>query len=334
MPVDYVLRRLLVFLIIVWAAATVNFFLPKFSDQDPIKEKISQQALRGGYVQAGMEEMMKVYQQKFGLDRPLWEQYLTYMNDLAHFDLNYSISFYPKTVLEIIRESIPWTLGLLTLTTFLSFASGTFAGALMAWPKAPRWTRYAFSPFLALSAVPYYLLGLILVYFLAFQAKWLPLFGAYTPGMQPAFTWPFIGDVLSHAVLPALSIVLSATGFWALGMRSMMVTVQGEDYMILAEAKGLKDGTRFTRYAMRNAMLPQVTSLALSIAYIVSGAVLVEVVFNYPGIGGTLYQAIRNMDVFVIEGVVFLVILGIAVTTLCVDLALPLLDPRITYGRE
>ena len=334
MPLDYVLRRLLVFCIIIWAAATLNFFLPKLSDQDPIKEKISQQALRGGYIQVGMEEMMKVYQSKFGLDRPLWQQYLSYINDLAHFDFNYSISFYPKTVLEIIRESIPWTLGLLTLTTILSFTFGTLAGALMAWPKAPNWTRYLLSPFLALSAVPYYLLGLILVYFLAFQAKWFPLFGAYTPGMRASLTWPFIGDVISHATLPALSIILSAVGFWALGMRSMMVTVQGEDYMILAEAKGLKDRTRFMRYAMRNAMLPQVTSLALSVAYIVSGAVLVEVVFNYPGIGGTLYQAIRNMDIFVIEGVVFLVILGIAITTLAVDLALPLLDPRITYGRE
>jgi len=331
MPLDYVLRRFAVFVVVVWAAATLNFLLPKTTGVDPVSQKLMQEATRGGYIQQGMTQMMQVYREKFGLDKPLWQQYLTYMNDLIHLDFNYSISQYPKKVIEIIRDSIWWTIGLLLSTTILEFLLGSLAGALMAWPKSPKWLGYIFTPFLTLSAVPYYLLGLVLVYIFGFQLRWLPMFGGYTPGTFIGLDPRSLLDIASHALLPALSLILSAIGFWALGMRSMMVTVQGEDYMILAEAKGLKDNTLLYKYALRNAILPQVTSLAIALGYVVSGAVLVEVVFAYPGIGNLLYLAIRNMDYFVIQGIVMLIIFAIATTTLILDLALPLLDPRITY---
>ena len=159
------------------------------------------------------------------------------------------------------------------------------------------------------------------------------MFGGYSIATIPDWSWSFVGDVLTHAILPAASIVLSAVGSWALGMRGMMVTVQGEDYMTLAEAKGLKDRNLFLHYAIRNAILPQTTSLALAIGYILSGAVLVEVVFSYPGIGWILYQAIRTFDYFLIQGVVMTIIVAIALATLVVDLGLPLLDPRIRDRR-
>ena len=139
--------------------------------------------------------------------------------------------------------------------------------------------------------------------------------------------------MLHHSTLPALSIILASIGFWALGMRAMMVTTQGEDYMTFAEAKGLKDRTLFCRYAIRNALLPQTTALALTLGHIVSGAVLVEVVFAYPGIGTVLYHAIREFDYFLIQGIIFLIIVSIALATLILDLIYPLLDPRITYRR-
>ena len=333
MPVDYLLRRIGVFLIIIWVAATINFFIPKISGQDPVREKLLQEALRGGYVQQGMQAMEKEYQKKFGLDKPLWQQYLNYLGDLSRLDFNYSISSYPKRVTDIMGDAIPWTLALLGTTTVLAFFLGSFFGALLAWPKAPKWLGYFVSPFLTLSAVPYYLLGLILVYFLAFQLKWFPLFAGYTAGTLPNVSLKFALVVLSHAVLPALSIILSAIGFWALGMRSMMITTMGEDYMIMAEAKGLHDRTLLYRYALRNAILPQTTSLAIAIGHVLSGAVLVEVVFAYPGIGGILYQAIRNMDYFLIQGIIFTIIVAIAFTTLVLDLTLPLLDPRISIRR-
>ena len=331
MPLDYVLRRLAVFFIIIWAAATVNFILPKFTGMDPVRQKLLQEATRGGYVQQGMQQMEQIYRQKFGLDKPLWQQYLTYLNDLAHLDLNYSIAMYPRKTIEVIGDGIAWTISLLTMTTVLAFLLGSLAGGVMAWPRSPKWLGYLFAPFLTLSAVPYYLLGLTLMYFLGFQARWLPMFGGFSPGTIVQFSLPAILDIAAHTVLPALSLILSAIGFWALGMRSMMVTVQGEDYMILAEAKGLKDRTLLYRYAVRNAILPQITSLAIALGHVVSGAVLVEVVFAYPGIGNILYRSIRDSDFFVINGVIILIIVAIAVTTLLLDLSLPLLDPRITY---
>ena len=182
------------------------------------------------------------------------------------------------------------------MSTLLAFSLGTLLGALMAWPKAPRAFNYLIAPLLTLSAVPYYLLGLILVYLFSIEQRLFPLSGGYTTGTIPTLSLRSSLDVLHHALLPALSIVLAAIGFWALGMRGMMVTTEGEDYMILAEAKGLPDRWIFFRYALRNAILPQFTSLAIALGHVVSGSVLVEVVFGLPGIGTLLYKAITGSD--------------------------------------
>jgi peptide/nickel transport system permease protein len=277
--------------------------------------------------------MAKEYEQRFGLDKPLWRQYLAYLQDMSRLHFNYSISNYPRTVNEIMAEAIPWTVGLLGTTTILSFTIGTLLGALLAWPGAPRGMRFLMPPLWALHAIPFFLCGLLLMYLLAFQLKLLPMFGGYTVGAFPALTLAFVGDVLKHAVLPALSIILVATGGWALTMRGMMVTTQGEDYVTFAEAKGLKSPTIFLRYCMRNAILPQTTALALSLGQILSGAVLVEVIFAYPGIGTVLYHAIRENDHFLIQGIVFSVIVALGLATLMLDLLYPWLDPRITYRK-
>jgi peptide/nickel transport system permease protein len=277
--------------------------------------------------------MKREYDKKFGLDKPLWRQYLTYLGNTARLDFNYSISNYPRTVRDMIAEALPWTMGLLGMTTLLSFAIGTLLGALLAWPGAPPWMRLLMPPLWALHAIPFFLLGLILMYLLAFHAQVFPIFGGYTAGAMPALTWSFIGDVLWHAALPALSIVLVATGGWALGMRGMMVTTMGEDYVTFAEAKGLRARTIFRRYCVRNAILPQTTALALALGQILSGAVLVEVIFGYPGIGALLFQAIRENDHFLIQGIVFTVIVALGFATFVLDVIYPWLDPRISYQR-
>jgi peptide/nickel transport system permease protein len=330
---DYLLKRVGVFVLIVWLAATLNFFLPRLSGQDPVRATLLQQAQLGGYVQSGLEAMVKEYEHRFGLDRPLWVQYVTYLGDVARFNFNYSISNYPRTVNEIIAEAIPWTIGLLGTTTVLSFTIGTLLGALLAWPGAPRWMRVLMPPLWALHAIPFFLLGLILMYVFAFQIQLLPMFGGYSAGAFPALTLAFVGDVIAHAILPALSIVLVATGGWALGMRGMMVTTQGEDYVLFAEAKGLRRSTIFLWYCVRNAILPQATALALALGNILSGAVLVEVIFGYPGVGTILFHAIRENDHFLIQGIVFTIIVALGVTTLILDVVYPLLDPRISYRR-
>ncbi len=333
MHAGYVAKRLGVFLLILWLAATLNFFLPRLSGMDPVRQKLLAQAQLGGYVQTGIEAMVKEYDQRFGLDKPLWRQYLTYLSDVSRLDFNYSIANYPRTVNEMIVEAIPWTVGLLGMTTLLSFVIGTILGALLAWPRAPRWMQWLMPPLWALHAIPFFLFGLLLMYALAFRAGLFPMFGGYSPGAFPGMTLEFAADVLTHAILPALSIVCVATGGWALGMRGMMVTTQGEDYVIFAEAKGLKSPTIFLRYCVRNAILPQTTALALALGQILSGAVLVEVIFGYPGIGTVLFLAIRENDHFLIQGIVFMVIVTLGLATLLLDLVYPLLDPRITYKK-
>jgi peptide/nickel transport system permease protein len=322
-----------VFLLIAWLAATLNFFLPRLTGQDPVRVKLLQQAQLGGYVQAGIEAMIQEYDRRFGLDQPLWRQYLVYLRGAARLDFNYSIANYPRTVNEMIAEALPWTIGLLGTTTLVSFALGTVLGALLAWPRAPRWMRWLMPPLWALHAIPFFLLGLILIYLFTFRIPVFPMFGGYSAGAFPALAPGFVGDVLWHAVLPALSIVLVATGGWALSMRGMMVTTEGEDYVTFAEAKGLRSLTIFLRYCVRNALLPQATALALALGQIVSGAVLVEVIFGYPGIGTVLFQAIRENDHFLIQGIVFTVIVALGLATLMLDAIYPLLDPRISYRK-
>jgi peptide/nickel transport system permease protein len=333
MPLFYIVRRFGVFLVIVWLAATLNFFLPKLSGQDPVRTKLMEEASLGGYVHAGIEDMVKQYQVKFGLDKPLWRQYLSYVDDVLHGDLNYSISNYPITVASMIGDAVPWTIGLLGLTTLFSFVTGTILGALLAWPGAPRWMRYLMPPLWALHAIPFFLLGLVLMYLFAFQFQFFPIFGGYSAGASPGLTWRFVFDVLRHAILPALSIVLVSVGGWALAMRGMMVTTMGEDYVTFAEAKGLRSATIFTRYCIRNAILPQTTGLALALGQILSGAVLVEVIFGYPGIGALLFQAIKENDFFLIQGIVFTVIVALGFATFLLDIVYPWLDPRISYRR-
>jgi peptide/nickel transport system permease protein len=330
---NYIFRRFIFFLFVVWLASTVIFILPRLSGQDPVKEKLLLEAQRGGHLQTGFEEMAKSYQTRLGLDQPLWIQYKNYMYDLLKFDLGPSITAFPRSVNEIIGDSIIWTVGLLGTVTLLSFILGTLAGALLGWPRSPQFFKYFFTPLLTLSAIPYYLLALLLVYVFAFHLGWFPLFGGYKLGTIPNMSFDFIVQVLRHAILPALSIVLASVGFWALGMRGMMVTNQGADFMVQAEAKGLRGARIFLRYVLRNALLPQTTGLALSLGTILTGAVLVEVVFRYPGLGATLFQSIRLSDFFIIRGMIFTVILTLAFATFLIDVLYPLLDPRVKYRK-
>jgi len=331
--VGYIVRRFLIFLAVVWIAATFNFFLPRLGGQNPIRQKLISQSALSGAVQAGLEEMVKELETKFGLEQPLWKQYLTYLSDMSRLDLNYSIANYPRKVTAMIAEALPWSMALLLTTTILGFFIGNLLGALLAWPSAPKFLQYVMPPILMMSAIPYFLLGLILVYIFGFYLGVFPMYGGYTTGTIPTLNIGFVWDVIWHSLLPALSIILVSTGGWALGMRSMMIMTQGEDYVIFANAKGLLNRTVFSRYAIRNALLPQVTALVLALGQIVSGAVLVEVIFGYPGIGTMLYQAIRGSDYYLVQGIVFVVIISIGLATFILDIIYPLLDPRITYRR-
>jgi peptide/nickel transport system permease protein len=329
MWVRVLVKRVGFLLLVVWVASTINFILPRMTGQNPIRERIANRVAGGLGSGGGVEEMIEIYDRKFGLDKPLWRQYLTYMGDLARGDLGQSIPYYPREVKTIIGDSLPWTLGLVGFSTAMAFIWGSLYGAVVDWEGAPRWL-VALAPVLfTFSAIPFYLMGLILLHFLSHRLRWFPGYGGYTIGVIPNLSWDFVVDVLKHSALPALSIVLVGLGFWALGMRGLMVSVKGEDYMTMGDAKGLKRRRLFLRYGIGNALLPQVTSLALALGYVMSGSILVEIVFGYPGLGHTLFRAVREVDYPVIQGIVLAIILSLAFTTLLVDLALPILDPRI-----
>lgn len=333
MQIGYVLRRLLQFVIVLWAAATINFILPRLAPGNPVRDRLIAQASQGGPLQEGIEQMVASYNKEFGLDKPLYVQYGLYLKHTATLDFGYSIANYPNKVVGMIRSALPWTMGLLLVSSAIAFALGTVLGALVTWPGAPKFCRVLIGPAMALSAIPYYLLGLVLVYLFAILLPIFPLSGGYSIGVIPHFSLSYLFDIVRHSFLPGLSIVLAAIGFWALGMRGMMITTKGEDYINFAEAKGLKDRRIFYSYAMRNAILPQVTNFAINLGTVISGVVVVEVIFGYPGMGSLLYNAITGSDYFLIYGIVFFTVLAIATATILVDFVYPILDPRISYRR-
>lgn len=334
MRLGYFFRRLAFLIGVLWTAATLNFILPHLTPRDPIREMITQKVATMGLTATGMQEQIEALRHEFGLDRPLWVQYVEYMKRMSRFDLGFSIRNYPRTVNELIAQSIWWTIGLVGTATILAFLLGTILGALLGWRKSPKVINALIPPLMVFSASPAFVLALVFIYFLAFKAKLFPLgrpYGMFT--LVDWSNWRFLLEVAHHAVLPALSLILVTAGGWSLGMRAMMVTVEGEDYMVFGEAKGLKGSRLFFRYALRNALLPQVTGLAIQLGGLVSGSTLVEVYFQYPGLGSRLSEAIGNLDYYMISGIVFLLVAGIALATFFVDLLYPLLDPRITYQK-
>lgn len=330
MTISYLARRVPVFIAIVWAAATLNFVIPRLAPGDPVGAILAQMSRQGGSV-AGSADIIASYRATFGLDDPLLVQYVRYLAALARADLGPSLTYFPTPVSEIITRALPWTLGLLVSATLLSFVLGTILGALLVWRGTPRITGALLSPVMALAAIPYYLLALVLLSLFAFGLPLFPASGIQRIGDSAATGVGAFLDIVHHSTLPALSIVLASLGGWMLGMRGTLVGVLGADFLVLAEAKGLSRRRIFLHYALRNAILPQVTGLAIALGTVVSGAVLVEVIFSYPGLGLLLLRAIQNADYTMIQGITFFLVVAVGLAILVLDLVYPLLDPRITY---
>jgi peptide/nickel transport system permease protein len=324
-------KRLLFLLLVIWSASTIVFFIPRMSSRNAIRERFAELARMGGFSPQDLEAIIQSYTEQFGLDKPLLEQYFGYLGNVLRFDFGYSLQRYPSTVTDLIMQSIPWTLGLLIVTTILSFIIGNLLGAIAAWPKAPRWTRAVATPFVLLTGVPPVIMGVLLLFFIGFRLNLLPLGGAYSMGKIPGFNWDFTLDLLTHQILPALSLILGSVGAWVLSMRGMGITIQGEDYVNFAEHKGLSGTVIFRDYYLRNALLPQVTGFALALGTVVTSAIVVEGIFGLPGIGTVLNNAIRSNDFPVIYGIVLFITIAIAVLMTVLEFVYPLIDPRIRH---
>ncbi|RIK44696.1 MAG: ABC transporter permease [Chloroflexi bacterium] len=326
----YLGARFLLLLVTIYISITVVFFVPRLVPGDPLGAIFLNLASVGG--RAGAPQLVEDYRRRFGLDLPLWEQYLSFLRELMRGNLGYSISTFPSEVIDLLRAALPWTIGLLTVTTLISWVLGSIIGAVAGWQGNRSWWSRALVPVaLVFYTTPYYILAILLIF--AFAAYWriFPLSGAYSLGAIPGWNLTFIGDVIRHAMLPALSIVLVSLGWWFLSMRSLITGLKGEDYIINAEAMGLRERRILWGYAFRNALLPQLTGLAISIGHIVGGALVTEVIFAYPGIGWLIFNAIKSLDFPTIQGGVLLIIVAVAVANFIIDVTYPFIDPRIRY---
>jgi len=329
-PMSYLMNRLVTLFLTVFIAATLIWIIPRLSPVDPADIMLSRMAAGGGSV-ANSEQILAQLRANFGLDDPLIVQYLKYLWNSLTLDFGLSTASFPTPVSQLIAAALPWTLGLMIVSLVITFGIGNLLGALMVWERSPNLLKVAIPAAMVFTSIPPILSGLLLMWVFSSQLRWFPFAGAYGLTVEPGWTWDFVQSVVYHGFLPALSIVVVTFGFWALGMRGLMITVQGEDYTKLAEAKGLKPRYILYKYMIRNAILPQITAFALKIGLLVAGQVLVERIFAYNGMGKLLYDAILNQDFPVIQGVSFVIILMTAVAVFLVDLIYPFIDPRIRH---
>jgi peptide/nickel transport system permease protein len=319
----YLLQRVAFYLFTAWAAITLNFFIPRMIPGDPVSSLISRYQ---GRLSTDAIQSLKVL---FGLDedQSIWEQYVDYWKQLFHFDLGVSFTFFPAPVSEVIGNSLPWTLGLVGLTTIISFLLGTALGVVAGWRRGS-WIDGLLPATTFLSSIPYFWLGLVAIALLAGPGSFFPSSGGYEPGLVPAFDQYFIPSAIRHSLLPAATILISSMSGWILSMRNMMVTVSAEDYITVAHAKGLSERRVALSYAARNALLPNVSGFALALGFIVGGTLLVEIVFSYPGLGYQLFQAVGAKDYPLMQGIFLVITISVLMANLLADVAYVLLDPR------
>jgi peptide/nickel transport system permease protein len=297
---------------------------------NPVEQKINQMMVSGTNIHpVALQQFREAMNDMYGLKGTVVDQYFAFWGRLFHGDLGPSIFSFPLPVTEIISRSMPWTIGLLLSTSLISWILGNLLGGLAGYYQGRRWTQWAELIANCIRPVPYYIFAFILLIVFCFIFPLFPTMGAYERGMKEGWNLPFVGSVLYHTFLPALSLVLTGIGGWLLGMRSLVSNIISEDYVQYTEVGGVNKKTILNQYVMRNALLPQITGLGLSLGGIFSGALITEYVFGIPGIGQLSYQAIIGFDYSLIMGISIFSIVGVSVSVLVVDLLYPIFDPRV-----
>jgi peptide/nickel transport system permease protein len=320
----FILRRFLFYLAAFWGSLTLNFFLPRMLPGDPATAILAGDTGRLDLTQiASLREALGLS------DAPLPQQYLTYLTHVLRFDFGVSYSSFPIPVTSVIMTGLGWTLLLGLTSLILSFVIGNVIGVFASWRRGGL-VDTVMPPLLVLiGAFPPFFLALLGLYFLAFKLGWFPINHAYDDSLIPAFTLEYILSALKHLILPALSIILVSIGGWVLGMRNTMIAILAEDYIIMAEAKGLGQRRIMFNYAARNAMLPNITAFGIALGFILSGQLLIEQVFTYPGLGFLLIKSVSTLDYPLMQGLFMMITTAVLVANFIVDILYTRLDPRV-----
>jgi peptide/nickel transport system permease protein len=326
-PVNYLARKVGLFVLTLWAAVTLNFILPRLMPGSPVDAALANIASTGTVITPAEKQ---VVEDQLGVPHgSLLSEYWTYLNNTVHLRFGISYSFPTQSVIHTILQALPWTLILVGVATVLAFVIGTLLGILAGWRRGSKSDTTITLSATTLSSFPPFWLGLLLLFALAYKLKWFPLGGGFNYGASPSWTIPFILDAIRHSVLPALVLTVTALAGWVFGMRNNMINILGEDYITFAEANGLRGRTIATMYAARNALLPNITVFGLALGGVIGGAVLVEGIFSYPGIGSLLFIAVTNRDFPLMQAIFLVITVSMLVCIFIVDLLYVRLDPRI-----
>lgn len=320
----FVLRRLGFYLLAFWVSVTLNFLLPRFMPGDPVSRMFARSQSRM------TPEQITQLRHLFGLDdRPLMQQYLDYLGNVFTGEMGVSISRFPTPVVEVIAGQIGWTVLLGGTALLIAVVIGNLLGILAAWRRGGFLDSMLPPVLVFVGSFPYFWLAMGALYLFGVALGWFPLRHAFSAGSSPEWTGPFVSDVAMHLVLPAVTIVVVSIGGWMLAMRNTMIATNAEDYIVMAEAKGLRPGRIMFRYAARNAMLPAVTSFGMSLGFVVGGALLTEVVFAYPGVGYQLLAAVQGLDYPLMQGIFLTITAAVLLVNFLVDIVYVRLDPRV-----
>jgi peptide/nickel transport system permease protein len=324
--VRYVSRKVVLFIITLWAI-TLNFLLPRLMPGSPVDAALGKLASAGLPITNAERNAVEI--QLGGSHASLFTQYWDYLKNIATLRFGTSYSFPSQTVAETIGKALPWTLVLVGVTTIIAFSIGTLLGVYAGWRRGKLADSSVTIGATFFGAFPPFWFGLLLLYVLAFKYGWFPIKGGYNPGTTPNWSLSFLGDAAQHSVLPALTLIIAALSGWVFGMRNNMINILGEDFVTFAEANGLRTRTVALLYAARNALLPNVTAFGLALGAVIGGAVLVEGVFSYPGVGNLLYIAVTNHDYPLMQALFLVITLSMLVAIFIVDLLYVRLDPRV-----
>lgn len=332
--VAYLARRFALYLVTLWGAFTVSFFFFHLIPGDPIQAFITSLQQNYVYNVSAGSAVIDHYKQVFGLQGNIFQQYVHYLYQVfIQHDLGPALLDYPTHSQVIIFRALPWTMGLLGLSAVLSWVIGLLLGAVIGWRRRAASSQFLTNFALAFSHVPYFFIALILIFLFAYRFALFPSQEGYDAGVPPSISFAFLGSVVHHGFLPAISLMFISACNWMISTRQLIVSTLGEDYLSFADAKGLTPRRILLHYALRNAYLPQITAFGISLGFIVNGNVLVEQVFNYPGVGHLLVEALAILDFDTVQGIVMLSIFAVLTANLIIDLILPALDPRVKFSR-